>query len=242
MKKLLLLAVFAATTSIASAQVSFGVQLGANIGMGKLKSYDTDPLLSAISNKPKVGIIGGVVAEIPIGTSLAFRPELNFIQKGGKSVITSSSNFGADFNRTLNYVQLPLNVVYKLPLGGGSMFFGLGPELSFGISGKDKVSGLSNPADNKTYTVKFDGKKSDGVTDPAYYDKDHLKSFDVGANIIAGYKLGMGVFFKLGYTYNFLELDPNHSDPNFKTSYKNRGFSVCVGYMFGGSKGKSSKD
>ena len=243
MKKLILLTAFAVTTSISMAQVSFGAQLGANIGMGKLKSYDTDPLLATFTNKPSVGFMGGFVAEIPFAGKLAFRPELNFIQKGGKTLLTSGNTSGADFKRTLNYIQLPLDVVYKLSVGSGSVFFGLGPEFAFGISGKDKVSGSSDPSVNKSYTVKFDGKKSDDYTSQSDADKDHLKSFDIGANIIAGYKLGMGVFFKLGYTLGFAETDPNKSNKAAadQTSYKNRGFNICVGYMLGGSK-SSKKD
>ena len=241
MKKIILIAVFALLSKASFEQVSFGVQLGANIGMGKYKSYDSDPLFSAITNKPIVGIVGGFIGEIPFGGKLAFRPELNFIQKGGKSVLTSS--YGGELKRTLNYIQLPLNVVYKIPVGSGSVFFGLGPEFAFGISGKDKVSGSSTPADNTTYDVKFDGKKSDGVTDPTYYQKDHLKSFDLGANILAGYKLGMGVFVKLGYTLGLMEIDPDKSnaDPVDQTSYKNRGFNICVGYMIGGSSEAKKK-
>ena len=240
MKKIILLAAFAVTTSIASAQVSFGIQLGANIAMGKLSYDDAISVPAALTNDPKVGIIGGFLAEIPLGSNLAFRPELNFIQKGSKSNAFTTSQL----KRTLNYIELPLNVVYKLDAGSGNFFFGLGPTLAFGISGKDKYSDTNDPNDptlNYTSTVKFDGKKDDNTA--AYSDKDHLKAFDFGANILAGYQLGMGVFFKLGYTYNFMELDPNHSDPNYsKSSYKNRGFNVCVGYMIGGSKSSKKKD
>ncbi len=238
MKKLILLAAFAVTTSIASAQVSFGVQLGANIAFGKRTTVDNSGLPTAFSNDPKVGVIGGFLAEIPLGSTLAFRPELNFIQKGSKTNSTFSI-YESNSKITLNYIEMPLNVVYKLNVGSGNFFFGLGPTLAFGISGKIKTTDPNDPTNNENTTVKFDGKKDADLS--ATDDKAHLKAFDFGANIIAGYKLGMGVFFKLGYTYNFVELDPNHSDTD-KPSYKNRGFNVCVGYMIGGSKSSKKKD
>lgn len=127
-----------------------------------------------------------------------------------------------------------MNVVYKLPVGSGNFFFGLGPALAFGLSGKDKYTDPSSPSDNKTYDIKFDGKKSDDITDPNDND-GHLKRFDVGLNIIAGYKLPMGVFFRVAYTHGFMDVDPNkdNKDPDDRTSYKNRGVSLGVGYMFG---------
>ena len=202
MKKLILLAAFAIISVIAFGQATFGFQAGGNLAFGKQK-FNTDPTYPvALTNDPKVGFLVGVLGEIPIGSKLAFRPELNFIQKGGKSNSTFTffgSTSGYDQNITLNYIQLPLNVVYKLPVGSGNFFFGLGPELAFGISGKDKISSKTDPSDpdvNRTATVKFDGKKSDDITDPKDNDL-HLKRFDAGANIIAGYQLGMGVFLSL---------------------------------------------
>ena len=257
MKKLILLAAFAVTTSIASAQVSFGVQLGANIAMGKATFDGVNPLYTtSIGNDPKVGIMGGFVAEIPVGGKLAFRPELNFIQKGSKTNATFASFGISDVDNhklTLNYIEVPLNVVYKLDLGAGNLFFGLGPTVAIGISGKDKVSNDAYPGDpdyNYTNKVNFDGKKSDEVANStpaeqdAYYKETHLKRIDIGANIIAGYKLPMGLFAKLGYTYNFMDIDPNkkNADPDDRSSYKNRGFSICVGYMIGGSKSAKKKD
>lgn len=249
MKKIILLAAFAASTSICSAQVSFGLQVGPNFGMGKFKYNEASfsgTTTHSQKNKVKVGFLAGVVVEIPIGSQLAFRPELNFIQEGTKhnfSLTAPFYSYAGEQNITLNYIQLPLNVIYKLPVGSGTVFFGLGPSLQFGISGKNKFTSPTDPTDNKNYSVKFDGKKSDGVTDPAYYDKAHLKSFDAGANILAGYKLDMGVFVKLAYTYGFLELDPNNSnvDPSDRSSYKNSGFNISFGYMIGGSKSGKKK-
>ncbi len=161
--------------------------------------------------------------------------ELNFIQKGSKSNIFST----VESKLTLNYIELPLNVVYKLPVGSGNFFFGLGPALSFGISGKNKISNPSDPTDpdeNRTSDVNFDGKKDDDITDPNDYDT-HLKRFDAGLNILAGYKLPMGVFFRVAYTHGFMDIDPNkdNASASDKSSYKNRGVSIGIGYMFGGA-------
>ena len=229
MKKLILLTVFISTSVIAFAQVSFGIQAGANIAFGKI-SYDGIGFPTVFANDPKFGFLGGFLAEIPIFSKLAFRPEINFIQKGSKTN-TTLPIFEENSKITLNYIEIPLNVVYKLPAGNGNFFFGLGPTIAFGISGTNKFTNSIDPTQNKNIDIKFDGKKN---TDNMV---DNLEAFDFGANILAGYKLQMGVFFKLGYTYNFLNIDPDD-----KRGYKNRGFNICVGYMIGGSKSSKKKD
>lgn len=225
MKKIFLIAAIAVCSISSYAQLSFGAQIGANIGMGHA-SYDyVDPVFGGVSlaNDPKVGFLIGVLAEVGF-SKLAFRPELNFVQKGSKLGYGGSST-----KRTLNYIEVPLNVVYNLNLmKAGKVFFGLGPAVGIGLSGKDKY-----PGDN--FDVKFDGKKSDDFTSADDANKDHLKRVDIGLNVLAGFQLQMGAFVKLGYTYGFANLDPDkgNKDPADRGTYKNRGFSICIGYMIG---------
>ena len=233
MKKIILIAAIAVCSISSQAQVSFGAQVGANLAMGH--TTNDDPLTSAytLTNDPKVGFLIGVLGEVDFG-KIAFRPELNFIQKGSKSGYSGIVFGGYDNSnkRTLNYIEIPLNVVYNLEIGkAGKVFFGLGPAIGIGLSGKDKL----NDVDANGYPitvkrdVKFDGKKDADATD----GKAHLKRLDVGASILAGYQLPMGLFAKLSYTYGFMDID---ADTYYK--YKNRGFSICIGYMLGGKKDK----
>ena len=242
MKKLILSVLFASVSGICLAQISFGVQLGANMGMGKFK-YSEESFQGYDShtqkNKAKVGFLGGFIVDIPLSGPLSFSPELNFIQEGTKNTTTGIDgvySFVEEQKITLNYIQLPLNIVYKMPVGPGSVFFGLGPSLNLGISGKNKYkfSSTFDPEDSEEFKVKFDGKKSDDL-DPDDND-DHLKRVDVGINVMAGYKLGMGVFIKLAYNHGFMDINPNknNEDPQDRSKYKNSGFRVGIGYMFGG--------
>ena len=215
-----------AVCSISShAQVSFGAQIGANIGMGHASDENATLAALSVANDPKVGFLIGVLGEVDFG-QLGFRPELNYIQKGSKYGFGSGSS-----KITLNYIQVPLNVVYNLELGkSGKLFFGLGPEVAFGISGNSKNSS------GKT-KVKFDGKETDSSGGDNY---KHLKRTDFGVTVLAGFQLEMGAFAKIGYTLGLTDIDPdkNNSDPYFRSSYKNRGLSICVGYMLGGKKKK----
>jgi Outer membrane protein beta-barrel domain len=241
MKKMFLCAALAVSYSVSMAQISVGGQLGANLAFGKASTDYVDPYLSTtLTNDPKAGLLVGVVAEIPLGEKFAFRPELNFIQKGSTTGIAASILDELQTKITLNYLELPLNVVYKLNVGSGNFFFGLGPALAFGMGGKVKLSDASDPNNtsvNTSYKVKFDGKKEDDLNRST--DKDfHYKKIDVGVNVLAGYKLQNGLFFKLGYNYGLLNVDPNKDNKLAadQATYKNRGFNVCIGFLIGGAK------
>lgn len=229
MKKILLLAVVATAFSFsATSQSTFGFQVGGNLASVKYEDGSGKKTV----NDPRIGAIAGLVADVPMGV-LSFRPELNFIQKGFKNT-SNESVLGVDYNTekklTLNYVELPLNFVYNLQAGTGKVFFGLGPNFGFGLSGeaKSKFTAGSTTTE-ETIDVKFDGEKS--PTD----GKRHYKRFDVGGNVLAGYQSDMGFTFNVGYTLGFSDIAPNDNSDN---TLKNRGLTLKLGYMFGGSKSK----
>jgi hypothetical protein len=232
MKKVILFAAFAVVGFASQAQVTFGGHAGINVGSQKTE-YSSGSNSVTQTTDSKVGLTIGAVAELPISSGLFFRPELNFTQKGGKS--TDTETFGGTTltyknELTANYLELPLNVVYKLNAGSGNVLLGAGPSLGFGFGGKAKLTvSDGTTSQSESADVKFDGKKD--ATD----DNVHYKSFDFGANVMAGYQLSNGLFFKANYSLGLANISP---EDNTKT--KNRGFGFTVGYMFGGSS--SSKD
>jgi hypothetical protein len=242
MKKIILIAAIAVCSISSYAQVSFGAQVGANLGMGHADYgggiYGTAANL-AVTNDPKVGFLIGVLGEIEFG-KIAFRPELNFIQKGSKNGGYYDYYYSSTTTKktTLNYVEVPLNVVYNLKVGSaGKAFFGLGPAVGIGLGGTDKYNDEDINGNLFTkHKVKFDGKNAN---ETASGDIDtHYKRVDIGLNILAGFQLEMGAFAKIGYTHGFSNIDPNKDVTNVNSTYKNRGITICIGYMLGGKKGK----
>jgi len=210
MKKIILLLVGAILSTSLFAQITFGGQVGANFGIGQTGGG----LFPSPTNDPKIGFVIGALADLPIVEKISFRPEFNFIQKGNQ--YGYSTNLGATINKTkntLNYLELPLNVVYKMAVGKSSnkLYFGLGPAIGIGIIGNAKTG--SNKSD-----IKFNG------------NPDQLKRLDVGLNLLAGYQFDMGLFGKIGYTHGFSNIDP---DKLRDESFRNRGVSLCVGFMIG---------
>jgi hypothetical protein len=240
MKKLVLcIAIAAVATLHANAQVSFGIQAGANLATTK-SEFTSAGTKTTNRGKTNTGFTAGIVSNIPIGSSLSFRPEVNFIQKGGKyssSQTVSGFTSASTENLSLNFIEVPLNLVYNLNAGPGQFSIGVGPDFSFGLSGRDKYtqtqSGGGFPASSTSGTskVKFDGKKDADL--PASDPDFHLQRFDFGANGFIGYKLKMRLFFNAGYTYGFSNLNPN---PN--SSFKTAGLTLKAGFLFGGKSNK----
>jgi len=207
MKKLIVFAFILVATATAKAQTSFGIQAGANFATLKLDSDDEDI-------KSKVGLVIGALADIDFGSSISFRPELNFIQKGYK--IDES---GYEETLSLNYIELSPNFVYNFTAGTGKVFLGLGPSFGFGVSGRIKSKDGNDPEEEED--VDF------GSND------DQVKSFDYGFNLLGGYKLANGLFLSAGYNLGLGNLSNLEGD---EFEAKNRGFNIKIGYMFGGNK------
>ncbi len=222
MKKIILNVAASAISAMSFAQ-SFGIQAGGNLASVSSKSSGI-----TISTSSKFGFLIGALGEIPVSKSVNFRPELNYIQKGGKITIPQI----IESSTTLNYLELPLNFVYNLPAGDGNVFLGGGPSFGLGLSGKDKSKDLESGGSGAETTtdVKFDGKKD--ATD----DFDHLKAVDFGINLIGGYKLANGLFFNVGYAFGLSNISV---DANATT--KNNGLSFKVGYLFDNGKKKTKK-
>lgn len=246
MKKILFIAAILAAFSTKSfSQARFGIQVGGNVAFTQFEVGGDDDL----TNKPKFGALGGFVADIPFG-AISFRPELNFIQKGyknsrkGSETILGVTTAYEDVDKVrLNYLEIPLNFVYNIPAGSGKVFFGLGPNFGLGLSGKTKsestvtVTGLGTNTEKSEGDVKFDGNEDGGPANIL-----HLKRFDFGGNILAGYASNMGLTFNVGFTLGLTDISPNKIDDNLGTGYtqKNHGLTVKVGYLFGGG-GSGSK-
>jgi hypothetical protein len=229
MKRAFIIAVLPVISLTVKAQVKLGVQAGINAASFKDK-FTSGNTTTTTSYKTKVGLTVGAFADISISDVLVFRPGLNFIQKGGKSTETRTI-FGIttkyQSTRTSNYLELPLNVFYKIAVGSGNVFVGAGPSIGYGLSGKDKSKATTgNTTQEQSESIKFDGKNNNTVND----NKSHLKALDFGGNFIAGYQLGNNIFAKLSYTIGFSNINPDDN-----SSTKNKGFGFTLGYVFGGN-------
>lgn len=206
MKKLILAASFTAIAagSTTAQELTFGPEVGINLSnvSGDLPNTDM-----------KIGLKAGAVANIPAGGGFYLQPGLFFHQKGFK---TSSEILGIKATGTvnLNYIELPVNVLYRVDLGNaGGIFASAGMYAAYAISGKTK-SEAAGLKDNE----KIDFGSGVGETKP----------FDWGANFGLGYETPWGVYVRGQYGLGLGNLS-NVDD----FSVKNNSIQVSVGYLIG---------
>lgn len=216
---ILLILVLSASFAIAQekTKMSFAILGGLNFQNLNGKAYNGDKL----NNDMLLGFHGGVNVQIPIAPEFYFQPGLLFSTKGAKNTSESSTS-----KTKLNYIEVPLNVVYKAIVGKGFVMLGFGPYLGYGISGNVKTVSGSLTLDQK---IKFKSvvESGDNLLVPYY------KAFDAGANIFAGYEMASGLFMQLDTQFGMLNINPEYKGfPDDKSSVKNTGFGLSVGYRF----------
>lgn len=203
---------------------SYGVQAGVNFASQSIGSNESGGF--TISTSSKAGFLIGAVAEFPLAKSLNFRPELNYIQKGSK---TTGETADESVLIALNYLELPLNMIYHANAGKGRVCFGAGPVLGYGLSGYTRIR---SGGEELTTDIKFDGRPADDAAD----GYGHLKALDIGLNFFTGYQLSNGLFANAGYAFGLSNITPQAG-----STLRNKGFFIKLGYSFESGKSKTGK-
>ncbi|MDD2307094.1 MAG: porin family protein [Prolixibacteraceae bacterium] len=209
------------SASFANAQEKSKVSLGILGGLNFQNLNGKDLSGDKLENDMLLGFHGGINVQIPIAPEFYLQPGIMYSTKGAKNTsgsITSTTK--------LNYIEVPLNMVYKASLGKGFFMLGFGPYVSYGISGNVKTVSGSVTLDRD---VKFKSvvDTGDNILTPYY------KAFDAGANIFVGYEMASGLFLQLDTEFGMLNINPEYkilSDD--KSSTKNTGFGLSLGYRF----------
>ncbi len=210
---------------IANAQhsggTSFGLRGGVNFQNINGKNSNDDKL----KNDILTGFNIGINAEIPVAPDFYFQPGLLFTTKGAKN---EEVFLGQTLSSTIkiNYVELPLNFLYKPMLGKGHFLVGFGPYIALGIGGKADYDGAGL---SRTEEIKF--KNTVQLTDSR--DVVYFKQLDAGANMLAGFEFGNRVSFQLNAQLGLVDINPKYEGiSNDKATAKNTGFGLSLGYRF----------
>ena len=187
-------------------KVSFGLLGGVNFQNlnGELSSGDK------LENDMLLGFHGGFNVQLPIVAGFYLQPGLMFATKGAKDTYTI---LGSEFTNEIkiNYIEMPLNLVYKASLGKGFFMLGFGPYLAYGISGKQVFEG----------------------NDLSFERGVDYNALDAGANIFAGFETASGVFLQLETQFGMLNIYPeDDNSSNCQLTAKNAGFGLSLEYRF----------
>lgn len=197
-KKIILICVLCISLVNAYTQ-KIGIKAGLSMTSAKYIYLERKGLVSN-----KIGIQVGLISEIPISNTIYINSGILFSQKG------TMYNFfdPEEFNLSINYLELPLNISYKYYLGSKKIFAQVGPYLGYVLSNKFLYSG---------------NEESYGYGSSA----NEMNRLDIGLNFGTGLeisKVQFGINYGLGLT--------NITNHRFET-LKNRTLSFSVGILFG---------
>lgn len=177
----------------------------------------------------------GVIGDLKLGTSLlSLQPGLLFTGKGSK-IQNGTAGQPGYYKQTFNpmYLEVPVNLVVKLPIGSSSRFFiGAGPYAAIGIAGDVETEGTTILG--QTYSFEKDIEFSND--DPTTFNEEEgaglglVRRFDYGLNGTAGIEgknLVLGINYGLGLAK--LQSGSNSGDDN---NNKHRVLSFTLGFKF----------
>jgi hypothetical protein len=226
MKKVFLLLLLSASSLVSFAQsVSLGIKGSVNLAsLNNKYSYTT--LRSSTGSITSFAI--GAFADLRLG-NWSVQPGAYFAGKGGKeSQFISGTDLVGGYSAKLNpfYVQVPVPVLYHIPVVAGEIFLGVGPYAAFAVSGK--ISGSSTYAQEgdpgfQSQTTNIDRSLKFGNT-----QGDDLKSRDYGATFLAGFKLTNGILLSANYDLGISDIGVSAS----RVNRHNHVLGFSVGIMF----------
>jgi hypothetical protein len=206
MLSMLVLIGLAVSSSSMAQSTEFGVRGG--VSFQKLTGQDNNG--NAFTNKMAPRFHAGVNVSIPIAQDFYLRPELLYSGKG------TESPAGSQYH--LNYLEVPMNLLYKPAMGKGKLLLGFGPYIAFGVGGKVAYTNGSES------NVRFENNVTTMESNTAYY-----KQTDAGMNVLGGYEFGK-MSLQLNAQLGLVNIYPSFNGVQGNASLKNSGVSLSVGY------------
>jgi hypothetical protein len=223
-KTVLLIALGVLGTTASFSQVRIGAQVHGSLNSGYFEV--NEPV--GLSQKAQAGFGAGIVSEISLTKRFSLRPSLNFAKKGIQLTAKGANTEGPGtveviMDANLNYIELPVLFTYNLALNTSKAFFGIGPSIGYGISGKTKMTYSlivpNTPAATESEKVSSFKKEADGGAG--------FKRFDAGATVVAGMQFDNGAFVNLSGVYGLT----NNVEADDASKFQNRSVQLTVGFL-----------
>ncbi|MDP4262610.1 MAG: porin family protein [Bacteroidota bacterium] len=193
-------------------QVRLGIKGGINItnqtNAYMTASAGTQP--EVLNGKPIVHFTGGVFTEIPVAGHFLVRPQLLVSSEGfisGNRYDMLGNVFATERKYTLNYINLPVQLLYSANMKFGHAWIGTGPYAGVLVNGQYKAS-----SGNLNVNV---GSSKD----------DEYKSFDTGISSSIGLRLNNGLLFDIEQNTGLTDVTPG------APRSRNLAWSFCFGYV-----------
>jgi len=151
----------------------------------------------SISNNysARTGVHFGLMADMPLSqySKFYFQPAVMLYNKGRKysSPYDSTGTIKTySYSQYVNYIDIPMNITFKYPLGKNKLMIGAGPYVSFFYNGKEKTEAVYNDGH-------YESTENDDL--PVGKKPGNYKTLDFGMNAVAGLEFGR-VFLTANYS------------------------------------------
>lgn len=166
----------------------------------------------------------GLIADIHLIKRFYVQPQLLFSKKGAKLEARSSVAsfiYESDQYYDLTYLELPVNILYKIPTGSGRLALGAGAYYARALSGKYNYRISERNQDGSIHSLR-------GGNGKIPFNKDDHKKDDNGLNFIAGYECKNGLIFNINYSLGLTDI---YTFPINNEKRKNHYFGLSAGYL-----------
>lgn len=223
-KKLNFTALILLITVATYAQVSVGFKSGVNLADTRVSGL-FDNNLPEQNMYP--GFTAGIIAEFPLLNGFAFRPELNYSQKGFITDVSVTDlellgidvPVGARAKTRFNYIDVPLLIKYSTGTELAKVYFVAGPTVGYTLNAHVR------PVANFIINVNLP-RVNIPLDNDIYQRWEIAATLGVGGEVKAGQgKLFSDVRYNLGLT-NMLQ------DPIIDFRAKNQGVAITAGYAY----------
>lgn len=184
----------------ANAQSKFGVKGGLNLASMTVKGNGV-----SLDTKMIAGFHLGVIMEKEFGEGLYLQPGFFFSTKG-----TDYHQGGFDYGFNTTYLELPVNLGYKVRLNRSKLLLAGGPYFAYGVGGKIEDRG-------ETKDIEWGSD-----------DKSDIKPFEAGLNLSIGLEI-QKIQFTLQYGFGLNNI-ANAGDTDL--TVKNKAFGISAAYIF----------
>jgi len=176
---------------------------------GRLKSWHADLLLN-----------------IPVVYNFYLQPVVRYITKGANFERPDASPSGVYLpvagSVKLHYLELPLTIVYKIPVAFGKIAIGAGPYAGYGLDGEYELGIRYNGRVVQNTAQDIDFNDQSGIIPT----NTQLRRWEAGVNLMLGLELNNFLLIGANYSLGMTDVDKSSS-----STLKNRYLGVSLGFL-----------
>lgn len=221
----LIIIIIMSAFKVTNAQTKFAIRAGLSFSNVTEKAEDGNKA----NTRSMPGLLIGLTADTRLSGDFYIQPALLYTRKGFKQESGGFNGSAKNFKVKADYIELPVNFLYKPKMGTGRFILGAGPYIGYGAGGKWKSENDLLFGDVR---IKGEGEvafRNDGsVRNDSEYT--YGRPIDYGFNATVGYEVWERLSLQFTGTVGIANLVPHFNGYQPGGSLRNKGFGISIGY------------